>query len=160
MGCYSKSVKNQSCHQWHGMLLTIHLTLPWSRRGGKITPQVNLLAAISKPHGTNRNASATFPRYGWATKWHNYCIYIVTQKSKMAAANASNFLKNSKNAITQIVFKITAQFQRLYLYFLGPGVQWSYFLYCVVQAEVRNPRWRFSNYRLLHTQMNKKIRKT
>ena len=53
--------------------------------GGKITPQADLLAAISKPHGTNRNALANFPGYGWATKRHNYCIYIVTQKSKMAA---------------------------------------------------------------------------
>ena len=38
----------------------------------------------------------TFPKYGWATKWHNYCISIVTQKSKMAAANGSNLLKNFK----------------------------------------------------------------
>ena len=62
------------------------LTLPRPMgKGGKIPPQADLLAAISEPHGTNRNALVTFPEYGWATKWHNYCIYFVTQKSKMAA---------------------------------------------------------------------------
>ena len=70
-----------------------------AKGGGKITPpsQEDLLAAISGPHGTNRNALMTFPKYGWATKWHNYCIYIVTQKSKMAAANGGYFSKNFKN---------------------------------------------------------------
>ena len=43
-----------------------------------------------------RNALATFTRYGKATKWPNYWIYIVTQKFKMAAANAIYFLINWK----------------------------------------------------------------
>ena len=54
-----------------------------------------------QPHGTNRNALV-------ATKWQNYCIYIVTQKSKMAAANGGYFLKNFKKPITQFVCKIAA----------------------------------------------------
>ena len=60
------------------------------------TAKAVLLAAISKPHRTNRNALVTFPEYGWATKWHNYCIYIVTQKSEMAVANGDYFFKNLK----------------------------------------------------------------
>ena len=90
--------------------------------GGKITPQADLLAAISEPYGTNQNALVTFPRYGWATKWHNYGIYIVIQKSKMAAESVSNFLKKFEKPITRIVCKITAQFQRLYPHFLGLGI--------------------------------------
>ena len=67
-----------------------YLAFQWFGGGvGKITPQANLSAAISEPHGTIKIALATFPRYGWATKWHNYGIYIVTQKSKMAAASAN-----------------------------------------------------------------------
>ena len=42
---------------------------------------------------TNRNSFVTFPKYGWATKWHNYCINIVTQKSEMAAANGGYFFE-------------------------------------------------------------------
>ena len=98
------------------------MAFPWSR-GGKINPQADLLATISKPHRTNRNALATFPGNCWATKWHTYCIYIVTQESKMAAANGGYFLKNLEKPITQVVCKIAGKFQRLYLYFLGPGIQ-------------------------------------
>ena len=76
--------------------------------GGWNYPQVDLLAAISEPHGTNRNALVTFPEYGWATKWPNYCINIFTQKYKMAAGNGGYFLKNFEKLITQIVCKIAA----------------------------------------------------
>ena len=70
--------------------------------------QADLLAAISEPHGTNRNALVTLPKFGWATKWLDYCIYIVTQTSKMEDANSGYFLKNFKKAITQVVCKIAA----------------------------------------------------
>ena len=118
--------------------------------GGKITPQANLLAAISEPHGTIQNALVTFPRYGWATKWHNCGIYIVIQKSKMAAESASNFLKKFEKPITRIVCKITAQFQRLYPHFLGLEIHWSNYLYCMLRAEVINPRWRLRKMKYLY----------
>ena len=60
------------------------------------------MAAISEP----QNDLVTFPRYGWATKLHNYCIYIVTHKSKMATANAS--LEKINKSISQIVCKTAA----------------------------------------------------
>ena len=74
--------------------------------GGKITPRPIFWLPFSEPHGTIRNAFVTFPEYGWATNWHTYCIYIVTQKSKKAAANGGIFLKNLKKPITQVVCKI------------------------------------------------------
>ena len=125
------------------------LTFPWSRerpRGrGYNYNKADRLATILEPHGTNQNALVTSPRYGWATKLHHYCIYIVTQKSKMAAANA-NFFQKFNKPITQIVCKIAAQCQRLYPYcFTGPRIQWSNFLHCEVRAKVKkNPRWRLS----------------
>ena len=33
----------------------------------------------------------TYSRYAFATKWPNQCLYIVTQKSKMAALNPKSF---------------------------------------------------------------------
>ena len=100
-----------------------HLTLSRPRGGGVKLPPDLFFAAISEPHGTIRNAFVTFPEYGWATKWHTYCVYIVTQKSKMVAANGGYFLKNLEKPITQVVCKTAEKFQRLYLYFLGPGIQ-------------------------------------
>ena len=47
--------------------------------------------------------------------------------------------------ISQSVYNIAAQFQRLFLCFWGPGIQWSYSLLCVMQAGSKNPRWRFTN---------------
>ena len=82
------------------------------RRGNKGTP--------NRSFGCNRRtawnwptALVTLPRYGWATKWHNYCIYIVTQKSKMAAANAS-FLNFNKQ-ITQIVCTLSTALPIFYM---------------------------------------------
>jgi hypothetical protein len=50
----------------------------------------------------------TFSKFGWATKWHDYSIYIVTQTSKMADANSGYFLENFNKAITQFVCKTAA----------------------------------------------------
>ena len=182
------------------ILFIICLTFPWSR-GGKITPQADLLAAISEPHGTNQNALVTFLRYGWATKWHNYGIYIFIQKSKMAAESASNFLKKflktynsdcmqdnciiptavpiffrSRNSMKQLsilcgasgsqkskmaaqkdevlisqqVYNIAAKFQQRHPCFWGWGIQRSYFPYSVMQADIKNPRWRLTNRKYLY----------
>ena len=46
--------------------------------------------------------------------------------------------------ISQPVHNVALRFQRLYLCFQGPGIQWSYSSYCVMQAEVINPRWRLT----------------
>ena len=68
----------------------------------------------------------------------------------MAAESASNFLKKFEKPITRIVCKINAQFQRLYPHFLGLGIHWSNYLYCMVRAEVRNPRWRLRKMKYLY----------
>ena len=48
-------------------------------------------------------------------------------------------------SVSRLLCYIGKKYQRLPLYFQGPGIQWSYSLYCVMQAEVRNPRWRLTN---------------
>ena len=42
---------------------------PHMLKGGKITPQATIFAAISQPLGVNGNVLVTFPRYGRATRW-------------------------------------------------------------------------------------------
>ena len=69
---------------------------PYTVKGVKLPSKAYFLAAISEPHGTTRNSFLTFLEYDWATKWHTHCLYIVIQKSKMAAANVGCVLKNSK----------------------------------------------------------------
>ena len=70
---------------------------PSTAGGGKLPPGRSFGCHNPEPHGTIRNALGIFPKYGWATKWHNYYIYIINQKSKMAAAIGGYFLKNLKN---------------------------------------------------------------
>ena len=60
------------------------------------------------------------------------------QQSKMAG-NKPEIL------ISQPVYNIAAQFQRLFLRFWGPGIQRSYSLLCVMRAEGKHPRWRLTN---------------
>ena len=118
------------------------LTLP---RSGAVKlpppPQTNLLAAVSDPHGTNRNALMTFPEYGWATKWHNYCIYVVTQKSQMATANGSYFLKNFKKTITQFVCKISC----IIPYFLVQEFNEAsyYIVWCKRKSEIQDSKRKY-----------------
>ena len=47
--------------------------------------------------------------------------------------------------LSQPAHNVAAQFQGLTPGFQGPRIQWSYSLYCVMQAEFRNPRWRLQN---------------
>ena len=54
--------------------------------------------------------------------------------------------------ISQPVHNVVSRFRRLYLCFEGPGIQWSYFLFCVMQAEIRNPRWRLMKKEILISQ--------
>ena len=59
------------------------------------------------PTSLHTDAIVTFPRYDWATKWNNYCIYIVMQKSEMAAANACFCIKNlNRHSDTAIMLTI------------------------------------------------------
>ena len=67
------------------LVQSLRLTFPWPR-GGRITPQTDLFAAISEPLGVNRNALVTFPKYDGATKWHIFHYSNPTRRSKMAAA--------------------------------------------------------------------------
>ena len=47
--------------------------------------------------------------------------------------------------ISQSVYNIAAQFQRLYPCFQGPQIQRNYSSFCVMPAEGINPRWRVTN---------------
>ena len=66
------------------------------------------------------------------------CYASGSHKSKMAA-------HKPEILISQPVHNVAAKFQRLYSCFQGSGIQWSFSLYCVMQAEVKNPRWRLTN---------------
>ena len=56
-----------------------------------------------------------------------------SKKSKMAAHKQEYlYLTCTQRSCTILT--------ALYM-FLSPWIQWGYFLYCVMQAEVRNPRW-------------------
>ena len=46
--------------------------------------------------------------------------------------------------ISQPVHNVSLRFQKLYLCFQGSGIQWGYFAFCMMHAEVRNPRWRLT----------------
>ena len=48
-------------------------------------------------------------------------------------------------SVSRLLWYLGKIFQRLSPYFQGPGIQWSYSLYCVMQAKVRNPRWQLTN---------------
>ena len=76
-----------------------------------------------------RNSAERFP---------TSCNASRHQQSKMAG-------HKPEILISQSVYNIAAQFQRLYLCFWGPGIQWSYMLLCVMQAEGKHPKWRLTN---------------
>ena len=65
--------------------------------------------------------------------------------------NASGYQQSKKAdhkpeiLISQSVYNIAAQFQRLYPCFQGPEIQQNYYSLCALQAEGRNPRWRLTN---------------
>ena len=67
-------------------------------KGGKITPQADLLAAILEPHETNQNALVTFPKYGWGYKvaqsWHLYCHPEIQDGGPKVQVIFSKSLKN------------------------------------------------------------------
>ena len=48
---------------------------PFRGQGDKFTLQTDIFAAITELD--HENALVTFPRYDWATRCHNYCIYII-----------------------------------------------------------------------------------
>ena len=60
------------------------------------------------------------------------------QQSKMADPKP-------KILISQSVYNIAVQFQRLYPCFRGQEIQRNYSSLSVMHAEVRNPRWRLTN---------------
>jgi len=68
------------------------------------------LAAISEPHGINQNVLVTLHNMVGLQLLH---LYIVTQKSKMAAAIGGYFLKNfKKKQYLSLLYNIAAKFQR------------------------------------------------
>ena len=71
------------------------------------------------------------------------CDASGSQKSKMAGSQ-------TEILISQLVHNVATKFQRLYPCFQGLEIQWNYFWYCVMQAEVRNPRWRLTNTGNIH----------
>ena len=71
------------------------------------------------------------------------CTASGNQKSKMAA-------HKQEILISEPAYNVAAQLHRLYPWFLGPGCQRGYSLYCVMQAEIRNQRWRLTNRKYLY----------
>ena len=69
------------------------------------------------------------------------CEASRSETSKMAAHKNRKYRKYSFQPIS----KVAAEFKQLYPCIQGPGVQWSYSLYCVMQAEIWNPRWWTTN---------------
>ena len=100
-------------------------------KGNKITPQADLFATISEPHGTQTTASGTFLRYEWATEWHNRCIYIFYPEIQDGGRKWKLYSeKLEKPQIARINTTASS-------IFWGLEIPLNYFPYCVMQAGVR-----------------------
>ena len=52
-------------------------------------------------------------------------------------------------SVSRFLWYLGSKYQRLPPCFQGPKIQWSYSLYCLMQAEVINPRWWLTNNKYL-----------
>ena len=82
------------------MCTLIPNVLNGTRGGGGVNyHQTYLFAAISEPLGVKGNALVTFPKYVLTIEWHNFCNYIPTRRSKMAAAKTGGKYVSIHNII-------------------------------------------------------------
>ena len=120
-------------------------SLVWPTGGwGKIT-----LQRISAPMIHRKKIPTANPMFSRSREFNKASNNIVWCKRKSEIQDGGS---QTGILISQPVHNVASRFRRLYLYFEGPGIQWSYFPFCVMQAEIRNPRWRLTKKEILISQ--------
>ena len=79
--------------------------------GGKITPQADLVAAISESHVVDRYPLVTFPKYVWAIRWHDPGFSIIIQNFNMAAAKPENVKFTTKSRYKALYLRSQTRYQ-------------------------------------------------
>ena len=100
------------------------------------------MAALTFSHIAGKRPSLLQGKMMMYSKWISYLTFAGTRFFATLVWPRGVKLPPS---VSRLLWYLGKKFQRLPRYFQGPGIQWSYSLYCVMQAEVRNPRWRLTN---------------
>ena len=110
-------------------------------RRGSSTPQTDLFAANSEPHGVDWNPLMTLPEYVWAMKWHNPGMSITIRNSNMAAAKPEIAKFLIKWRYKPLYLRLSMRYQR---HFNGVWVQLSIRIVGNTvwpNRKCKNPRW-------------------